>query len=111
MLREQLAMQDETRIHGKFATGAKYSLQEQVYICDWGDLYVGDIIQHREKVYVEVCPDIYEVARHEFGWDKTKIVDLLRPHLEQLGIKTAGLAWAGGIHGRCQSGGQFILLT
>lgn len=103
-------MQFNTRIYGKFATGAKYAVNKVAYECDLAELYVGDVIQHRDKVFVEVCPDIWELHMVVHKLDRTKVVDLLRPHLEQLGIKAAGLTWGGWVGG-LHDGGCYILLT
>ena len=105
MLGSNIAMQFNTRIYGKFATGAKYAVQKVAYECDLGDLYVGDVVQHRDKVFVEVCPDINELISHDIDW--TEIPKLLQPLLAPLGI--TAMHWDGCVGG-LHDGGCYILL-
>ena len=96
-------MQDNTRTYGKTATGAKYRLREEVYtLCGEQSMYVGDVIQHRDSVFVEVCPQISDML----DWH-ADILGLLQPLLARLGITVT--YWNGWVEGR-NNGGCYIVL-
>jgi len=96
-------MQFNTRTYGKFATGAKYAVGQEVYTpCGEQSMYVGDVVQHRDKVFVEVCPQISDML----DWD-ADILALVQPLLAALGLTVT--SWDGGVYGQ-HDGGCFILL-
>ena len=97
-------MQYNMRAYGKYATGSKHPIRKDVYTSCGGEcMSVWDVIQHRDRVYVEVCPIVQDM-RDDWNAD---ILELLKPVLAEVGL--AVTSWDGYIGGT-NTGGCFVVL-